>query len=241
MHGLDWYDYGARMMDAALGRWHVMDPLAEKYYSISPYVYCGNNPVRYTDPGGDSIRVYTETQATGHTWISVGEGEDLVVYSYGRYNGTNKGPDGSSNSLADGPGVLLKLTGEEAKAYNEKKATNGMSVFVITDVADEVIATAMDEKFNSSTVMPNTGEYQDSPSAHVIDKYSLTSNNCTTIVSDVLNNSGSKALNGTMYQQTSSLGTWTTVPVQHRFVVPASMQNYLIKTSKPRGTVYRTR
>jgi RHS repeat-associated protein len=50
--GLDLYDYGARHYDAALGWWFTMDPLAEKYYSISPYAYCGNNPVRFTDPTG---------------------------------------------------------------------------------------------------------------------------------------------------------------------------------------------
>lgn len=52
MHGLDLYDYGARLYDSPLGRWHVMDPLCENYYSVSPYVYCMNNPVKFVDPNG---------------------------------------------------------------------------------------------------------------------------------------------------------------------------------------------
>ena len=53
MHGLDWYDYGARHMDGM--RFTTIDPQAEKYYSISPYAYCANNPINAIDPDGRSI------------------------------------------------------------------------------------------------------------------------------------------------------------------------------------------
>lgn len=51
-HGLDWYDYGARHLAPDVGRFTTIDPLAEKYYSISPYAYCANNPVNAIDPDG---------------------------------------------------------------------------------------------------------------------------------------------------------------------------------------------
>ena len=53
LNGLDWYDYGARWHDAALGRWATVDPMAEKYYNISPYNYCHNNPVLLIDFNGE--------------------------------------------------------------------------------------------------------------------------------------------------------------------------------------------
>ena len=52
IHGLNTYDYGARQYNPVTARWDRMDPLSEKYYSISPYAYCANNPVRLVDPNG---------------------------------------------------------------------------------------------------------------------------------------------------------------------------------------------
>ena len=57
VHGLDWYDYGARRYDPAFVQFTQMDPLCEQYPHLSPYAYCAGNPVRYVDPDGRHIRV----------------------------------------------------------------------------------------------------------------------------------------------------------------------------------------
>ncbi len=72
--GLNWHDYGARNYDASLGRWMNIDPLTEKYSSLSPYNYASNDPTLYVDYDGRDFGIYfnheTNTitiRATYHT------------------------------------------------------------------------------------------------------------------------------------------------------------------------------
>ena len=59
-----WLDYGARFYDPQMGRFTTPDPMAEKYYSISPYAYCGDNPVIRIDPDGRDWYISTDGSAT---------------------------------------------------------------------------------------------------------------------------------------------------------------------------------
>ena len=54
---VDWIGMitGRGMYDPVLGRWHVADPMSEKNYSITPYGYCLNNPVKHIDPDGKQV------------------------------------------------------------------------------------------------------------------------------------------------------------------------------------------
>ena len=58
-HALNQYDFEARFYESTIGRFTTMDPMAEKYPGISPYVYCANNPIRNIDPDG---RKWKDTQ-----------------------------------------------------------------------------------------------------------------------------------------------------------------------------------
>ena len=58
----NWYNpYGGLMANSTNGRWHVMDPLCEKYYDVSPYAYCAGDPVNAIDPDGRKVYVVATT------------------------------------------------------------------------------------------------------------------------------------------------------------------------------------
>lgn len=64
--GLNWYDYSARMKED--WGFTTQDPLAEKYYSISPYAYVMNNPMKYIDPDGKIVYPIHGTWSNPATW-----------------------------------------------------------------------------------------------------------------------------------------------------------------------------
>jgi len=123
LHGYDSYDFDARMYYPALCRFMTMDPLCEKYYSISPYAYCNNNPVKYIDPDGESWRltydrIEGEVIFTGYEWVDEDKSYDVdgnllqglyaqaIFFSdnktFDKDNGYNIGSSTATVYLADG-------------------------------------------------------------------------------------------------------------------------------------------
>ena len=60
--GLNTYDYGARQYFSPLPTWDRMDALCEKYYNISPYAYCKNNPIKFIDLWGMVLGDYYDNK-----------------------------------------------------------------------------------------------------------------------------------------------------------------------------------
>jgi len=90
------YYYGARYYDPRLSLWMSVDRFAEKYPATSGYNYAINNPVRYIDINGDSIRVSSENRELFNKTLKDVFGEFSSKFSYTQsdmlvFSGENKG------------------------------------------------------------------------------------------------------------------------------------------------------
>ena len=142
MLGLDYYNYSARMYDPIVGRFTTMDPLCEKYYSISPYAYAGNNPVRFVDPTGKDILVwYRDKDYNWQSWTFNGTNQEeglklnnqfvtnfLTAYGYDIENGGGE----SLYELANNRDKIIQLQ-HGANNYHEESV-----VYWNPDWADKV-------------------------------------------------------------------------------------------------------
>ena len=139
-NGLNWYDYGARHYDAALGRFISVDPLSEQDYPNSPYTYCGGNPVIRIDKDG---RIWDTVWDIGNMLYDAGaavaahiRGDHVSAQSYW----VDFGMDAAAVAIPFVPAGATKVLKAADKGVDAVKAAKQV------DKAADVTGTAIKDK-----------------------------------------------------------------------------------------------
>ena len=126
--------FGSRYYSSDLSIWLSVDPMSDKYASLSPYNYCANNPVKLTDPDGRWIPGLDED---GNVTYTAEKGDSFETF-YRQFdcrdaNGHYKDDKGVPISTKIFNNARLNTTGQikegaVIKGAHVKEATNGSGV-----------------------------------------------------------------------------------------------------------------
>ena len=118
-------DFGARMYNPTIARWTTSDPMSEKYYGISPYVYCLGNPISIIDPNG--MDIWTMDEKGNVVWVK--ESDDHRLYYM-----NNDGLLSDDYVSVSDRSILDDLTKTEAKVDGGKEVSSHTSKTGINDI-----------------------------------------------------------------------------------------------------------
>ena len=145
LFGINWYDSAARFQTTD-GIFTGIDPLAEKYYHISPYAYCAGNPVNVVDPQGDSTVVYLARNAVygaGHIAVAVSysdnpQGAEQYLWSRnGERNGRGKTLSGRTVGGIDDEGTAITSDVQEFLNTNTKEGERYYTDAIVIQTSPE--------------------------------------------------------------------------------------------------------
>ena len=118
-------DFGARMYNPTIARWTTSDPMSEKYYGISPYVYCLGNPISIIDPNG--MDIWTMDEKGNVVWVK--ESDDHRLYYM-----NNDGLLSDDYVSVSDRSILDDLTKTEAKVDGGEEVSSHASKTGINDI-----------------------------------------------------------------------------------------------------------
>lgn len=110
MHGYNGLDYGARTYFSDRSGWGSVDPLAEKHYDISPYVYCAGNPINLIDP--DGMDWFQNSQTGAVVYVSnLHQGAEKGMEEGWEYMGKNNMFMSNKDDIANSDQILAAKNG----------------------------------------------------------------------------------------------------------------------------------
>lgn len=151
--GHNMYDYGARWQDPYLGLFTTIDPLAEKYYHVSPYAYCANNPVNAVDPDGRII-----------SYLNGVNGKSYIYYKGNFYNNHVRLENG--HYVPSGKPVFVKESSENymyraLQALRKMDASQNEYIRKVFDTLSDLDSghehMIINQHIKTSYVKPKTG------------------------------------------------------------------------------------
>ncbi len=149
---LPYLDYGARFYHQLSSRWTTMDPMAEKYYSVSPYAFCSGNPVNFVDWDGEDFtrKIRRNTIYISAVYYtdekSMTSAKQAVSFWNSRTGDTYTDESGKVYNIKYELS-LLELGTTRLKEKSENKTSN---TYIVNDegLISENTAGQTDEKFN---------------------------------------------------------------------------------------------
>ena len=192
LKGERYQHFGARAYDPVSCIFMQVDPMAEKYYGMTPYGYCLNNPILIVDYDGKKPRVYVETSDFGHALVTTGEGVDLTIYTMGRTGNIPKffRKLGIPGLAPWGEGVLSILKGEDAYEYLSDRISHGIHYCIFEFNGEDSMIDEYYHNLFESGSDPTGGISMNKVYAKVISKYVLFYNNCVSTTIEGLSSAG---------------------------------------------------
>ncbi|MBR6334277.1 MAG: RHS repeat-associated core domain-containing protein, partial [Bacteroidales bacterium] len=119
--------FGSRYYSSDLSIWLSVDPMSDKYASLSPYVYCADNPIKLVDPNGEEVIIVGDQVDNAFRSLQSGTNLQLSIDKDGKITATGKALNENDKQLLsaiESPDVTCKInTGSQFRAGEYKGTT----------------------------------------------------------------------------------------------------------------------